>query len=93
MINNSRPQACTVFGIRGAKVLPFLEMAKQNVIYFILHVKILFKSRAVGLLYLAEKGLKKAFSAKYKRIIGGMWVKKCIFRQLYRLFLLSLLLV
>ena len=34
MINNSKPQACTVFGIRGAKVLPFLEMAKQNVIYF-----------------------------------------------------------
>ena len=39
----------------------------------------------LGLLYLAEKGFKKAFSAKYKRIIGGMWVKKCIFRQLYRL--------
>ena len=36
MINNSKPQACTVFGIRGAKVLPFLEMAKQNVIYFYL---------------------------------------------------------
>ena len=34
MINNSKPQACTVFGIRVAKVLPFLEMAKQNVIYF-----------------------------------------------------------
>ena len=34
MINNSKPQACSVFGIRGAKVLPFLEMAKQNVIYF-----------------------------------------------------------
>ena len=29
----------------------------------------------LGLLYLAEKGFKKAFSAKYKRIIGGMWVK------------------
>ena len=93
MINNSKPQACTVFGIRGAKVLPFLEMAKQNVIYFILHVKIYFKSRAVGLLYLAETGLKKAFFANYKRILGGMWVKKCIFRQLYRLFLLSLPLV
>ncbi len=26
MINNSKPQACTVFGIRGAKVMPFLEM-------------------------------------------------------------------
>ena len=34
MINNSKPQACTVFGIRGAKVLPFLEMTKQNVTYF-----------------------------------------------------------
>ena len=34
MINNSKPQACTVFGIRGAKVMPFLEMTKQNVIYF-----------------------------------------------------------
>ena len=34
MINNSKPQACMVFGIRGAKVLPFLEMTKQNVIYF-----------------------------------------------------------
>ena len=40
MNNNSKPQACTVFGIRGAKVLPFLEMAKQNVIYFIQYVKI-----------------------------------------------------
>ena len=40
MNNKSKQQACTVFGIRGAKVLPFLEMAKQNVIYFILHVKI-----------------------------------------------------
>lgn len=36
MINNSKPQACTVFGIRGAKVLSFLEMTKQNVIYFYL---------------------------------------------------------
>ena len=34
MINNSKSQACTVFGIRGAKVMPFLEMTKQNVIYF-----------------------------------------------------------
>ena len=34
MINNSKPQACTVFGIRGAKVMSFLEMTKQNVIYF-----------------------------------------------------------
>lgn len=45
------------------------------------------------MLYLAKKGSKKVFSAKYKRIIGGIWVKKCIFRQLYRLFLLSLPLV
>ena len=34
MNNKSKPQACSVFGIRGAKVLSFLEMAKQNVIYF-----------------------------------------------------------
>ena len=40
MINNSKPQASTVFGIRGAKVMPFLEMTKQNVIYFIQYVKI-----------------------------------------------------
>ena len=34
MIKKSKPQACSVFGILGAKVLPFLEMTKQNVIYF-----------------------------------------------------------
>lgn len=34
MNNKSKPQACSVFGIRGAKVLSFLEMTKQNVIYF-----------------------------------------------------------
>ena len=34
MNNKSKPQACMVFGIRGAKVLPFLEMTKQNVTYF-----------------------------------------------------------
>ena len=34
MINNSKPSACSAFGIWGAKVLPFLEMTKQNVIYF-----------------------------------------------------------
>ena len=34
MNNKSKPQACSVFGIRGAKGLPFLEMTKQNVIYF-----------------------------------------------------------
>ena len=39
MINNSKPQACSVFGILGAKVLPFLEKTKQNVIYFISIVK------------------------------------------------------
>lgn len=39
MINNSKPQACPVFGIRGAKVMPFLEKTKQNVIYFISIVK------------------------------------------------------
>lgn len=39
MNNKSRPQASSVFGIRGAKVMSFLEMAKQNVIYFISIVK------------------------------------------------------
>ena len=39
MINNSKPQACSVVGIRGAKVMPFLEKTKQNVIYFISIVK------------------------------------------------------
>lgn len=39
MNNKSKPQACTVFGIRDAKVLPFLEKTKQNVIYFISIVK------------------------------------------------------
>lgn len=34
MINNLKPSAFPAFGIRGAKVLPFLEMTKQNVIYF-----------------------------------------------------------
>lgn len=34
MNNKSKPSAFPAFGIRGAKVLPFLEMAKQNVIYF-----------------------------------------------------------
>ena len=50
MNNKSQPQACTVFGIRGAKVLPFLEKTKQNVIYFYSSCKIYFKSRAFGLL-------------------------------------------
>ena len=50
MINNSKPSAFPAFGIRGAKVLPFLEMAKQNVIYFYSSCKIYFKSRAFGLL-------------------------------------------
>ncbi len=40
MNNKSKPQAYSVFGIRGAKVMPFLEMTKQNVIYFIQYVKI-----------------------------------------------------
>ena len=29
-----KPSAFPAFGIRGAKVLPFLEMTKQSVIYF-----------------------------------------------------------
>lgn len=43
MNNKSKPQACSVFGIRGAKVMSFLEMTKQNVIYFIL--KSIFSSK------------------------------------------------
>lgn len=50
MNNKSKPQACTVFGIRGAKVRSFLEMTKQNMIYFYSSCKIYFKSRAFGLL-------------------------------------------
>lgn len=34
MINKSKPSAFPAFGIRGAKVLTFLEMTKQNVTYF-----------------------------------------------------------
>lgn len=34
MNNKSKPQACTVFGIRGAKVRSFGQLTKQNVIYF-----------------------------------------------------------
>ena len=34
MINNSKPSAFSAFGIRGAKIRSFLEMTKQNVIYF-----------------------------------------------------------
>lgn len=34
MINNSKPQACSAFGIRGAKVLPFGQLTKLNVNYF-----------------------------------------------------------
>ena len=93
MINNLKPQACTVFGIRGAKVLPFLEMAKQNMIYFYPACKDFNLIKSGWLAILGGKGVKKAFSANYKRTLGGMLVKKCIFRQLYRLFLLSLPLV
>lgn len=93
MINNSKPQACSVFGIRGAKVRSFLEMTKQNVIYFYPACKDFNLIKSGWLAILGGKGVKKAFSANYKRILGGIWVKKCIFRQLYRLFLLSLPLV
>ena len=34
MNNKSKPQACTVFGIRAAKVRSFGQLTKQNVIYF-----------------------------------------------------------
>ena len=39
MINKSKPSAFPAFGIRGAKVMSFLEKTKQNVIYFISIVK------------------------------------------------------
>ena len=60
MINNSKPSAFPAFGIRGAKVLPFLEMTKQNVTYFYPACKD-FNLNQSGLLYLAEKGLKRRF--------------------------------
>ena len=34
MNNKSKPSAFPAFGIRAAKVRSFLEMTKQNVIYF-----------------------------------------------------------
>lgn len=34
MINNSKPSAFPAFGIRGAKVLPFRQLTKQNVNFF-----------------------------------------------------------
>lgn len=34
MNNKSKPSAFSAFGIRGAKVLPFGQLTKQNVIYF-----------------------------------------------------------
>lgn len=34
MNNKSKPSAFPAFDIRGAKVRSFLEMTKQNVIYF-----------------------------------------------------------
>lgn len=40
MNNKSKPSAFPAFGIRAAKVRSFLEMTKQNVIYFIQYVKI-----------------------------------------------------
>ena len=41
MNNKSKPQACSVFDIRGAKVMPFLEKTKQNVNLFYFHRKVL----------------------------------------------------
>ena len=41
MNNKSKPQACSVFGIRAAKVRSFLEMTKQNVNLFYFHRKVL----------------------------------------------------
>ncbi len=34
MNNKSKPSAFPAFSIRGAKVLPFGQLTKQNVIYF-----------------------------------------------------------
>ena len=41
-------------------------------------------------LYLSEIGPKSTISDNYNLIFVGKWVKKCIFRQLYDNFLLSL---
>ena len=62
MINNSKPQACTVFGIRGAKVMPFLEMTKQNMIYFYPACKDLIYIKSGWLAILGGKGVKKGVS-------------------------------
>ena len=40
--------------------------------------------------YLSEIGAKSTISDNYNFIFVGIWVKKCIFRQLYGNFLLSL---
>lgn len=69
MINNSKPSAFPAFSIRGAKVLPFLEMPKQNVTYFYPACKD-FNLNQEWFAILGGKGAKKAFPANYKRILG-----------------------
>ena len=50
MNNKSKPQAYSVFGIRGAKVMPFLEMTKQNVNLFYFHRKVLIYIKRICIL-------------------------------------------
>ena len=59
MNNKSKPSAFLAFGIRGAKVLPFLEMAKQNVIYFYPACKDFNLIKSGWLAILGGKGVKK----------------------------------
>ena len=63
MNNKSKPQACSVFGIRGAKIMPFLEMTKQNVIYFYPACKDYnLNQERPNCYYWRKRGVKKAFS-------------------------------
>ena len=50
MNNKSKPSAFPAFGIRGAKVMPFLEMTKQNVNLFYFHRKVLIYIKRICIL-------------------------------------------
>lgn len=59
MNNKSKPSAFPAFGIRGAKVLPFLEMTKQNVTYFYPACKDFNLNQGGWFAILGGKGIKK----------------------------------
>lgn len=59
MNNKSKPSAFSAFGIRGAKVRSFLEMTKQNVIYFYPACKDFNLIKRGRLAILGEKGVEK----------------------------------